>query len=79
MDQDDAFRRVIERVLPLIYAHLREDAHPPGARVERFVTHDRYQRARGDLVQMLEALQADTLVTEYVLSRVLPHHQPPLH
>jgi hypothetical protein len=47
MPQDDAFDRVIEQVMPLIYDHLREDAlnagHDIHARLERFVTHDQYQ------------------------------------
>jgi hypothetical protein len=83
MPQDDAFDRVIEHVMPLIYQHLREDARNAGrdlrARLERFVTHDRYQLARVDLVGALTRLRADALLTEYVLTHVLPAHQPQLH
>jgi hypothetical protein len=83
MPQDDAFDRVIEQVMPLIYDHLREDAlnagHDIHARLERFVTHDQYQLARHDLVGALSRLRADALLTEYVLTHVLPAHQPQLH
>ena len=83
MDQDDAFDRVIEHVMPLIYEHLREDAFNAGrdvhAGLDRFVSHDQYQRARHALVAVLARIRANALLTEYVLTHVLPAHQPALH
>ena len=83
MDQDDAFDRVLEHVMPVIYDHLREDAanagHDSRAGLERFVTHDQYQRARHALVATLTRIRANALLTEYVLTHVLPAHQPALH
>ena len=73
--EDAAFERVIEQVMPLIYSHLREESRA----AERFATHDAYQRAREALVALLAALRADTLVAEFVLTRVLPQHRPQLH
>jgi hypothetical protein len=84
MSQDDAFDRVIEQVMPLIYGHLRDEAVDAGlARrqpsLERFVSHERYQRAHESLVALLARIEADALMAEFVLTRLLPEHRPALH
>jgi hypothetical protein len=83
-DQPDGrIEEVLERVMPLLRAHLREDARNAGrnprAAAERFVTYDEYELAQRNVAELLSIIEAEPPITEFVLTQVLPQHRPPLH